>query len=89
MALGRFVLICKIHGLSTVEGTKHLPFMAYRLLAKLFFKSDNQEHVYPHTFLVLDWNIVSRSEYVVDSKTDLVSVKNDSLLFDMGPTKTN
>ena len=53
MALGIFVLICKIHGLSTVEGTKHLPLMAYCLLAKLFFESDNPEHVCAHTFLVL------------------------------------
>ena len=96
MALGIFVLICKIHGLSTVEGTTHLPFMAYRLLAKLLFRERQPgARVRPHlphpssSFLVLDWNLVSRSEYVVNSKIDLISVENDSLLFDMGPTKTD
>ena len=63
--------------------------MAYRLLARLLFESKNPEHVYAQTFLVLDWNLVSRSEYVVDSKIDLVSFEKDSLLFDMGPTKTD
>ena len=32
---------------------------------------------------------MSRAEYVVDSKIDLVSFEKDALLFDMGPTKTD
>ena len=76
-------------GLSTVEGKKHLPFMGYRLLARLLFESDHPEHVYAHTFLIIDWNLVSRSESVVNSKIDLVSFEKDSLLFDMGVTKTD
>ena len=76
-------------GLSTVEGKKNLPFAGYRLLAKLLFESDHPEHVYAHTFLVFDWNLVSRSEYVIGSKIDLVSFEKDSLLFNMGPTKTD
>ena len=32
---------------------------------------------------------MSRSEYVVDSKIDLVSFEKDALLFDMGKTKTD
>lgn len=63
--------------------------MAYGLLTKLLFESNNPEHLYAHTFLVLHWNIVSRIEYVVYTKTNLVLFKNDSLLFDMGPMKTD
>ena len=63
--------------------------MTYWLLVVILFESDHSEHVHAHTFLVLDWNLVSRSEYVVHSKIDLVSFENDSLLFDMGPTKTD
>jgi hypothetical protein len=76
-------------GLTTVEGKKHLPFMGYRLLAKLLFESDHPEHVYAHTFLIIDWNLMSRSETVIDSKIDLVAFEKDALLFDMGVTKTD
>jgi len=76
-------------GLSTVEGKKQLPFMGYRLLAKILFESDHPEHVYAHTFLIIDWNLVSWSETVIDSKINLVLFEKDSLLFDMGVTKTD
>ena len=66
-----------------------MPFMWYRLLAKILFESSNPEHLCVHTFLVLDWNLVSRSKYVVNSRFDLILFKNNSLLFDMGPTKTD
>ena len=76
-------------GLSTVEGKKHLPFAAYRLLAKILFESEKAEHIHAHTFLVLEWNLISRAEYVVDANIDLVSFTKDALLFDMTVTKTD
>ena len=76
-------------GLSMTEGKKHLPFAAYRYLAGILFTSASPEHVPAHTFLVMEWNLMSRSEYVVDSKIDLVSFEKDALLFDMGKTKTD
>ena len=66
-----------------------MPFMAYHLLAKILFESDSPEHMYAHSFLALNWNLVSRSNYVADSKINLVLFKNDSLLFEMAPTKTD
>ena len=76
-------------GLSTVEGKKHLPLAGYRLLSKILFESDKPEHIFAHTFLVFEWNLISRAEYVVDAKIDLVSFMKDALLFDMGVTKTD
>ena len=54
---------------------------------KILFKSDETEHVAAHAFLLLEWNLISRAEYIVDSNTDLVSFQQDSLLFDIGKTK--
>ena len=76
-------------GLSTTEGKKHLPFAAYRYLANILFRSSSAEHVPAHTFLLLEWNLMSRSEFVVGSKIDLVSFEKDALLFDMGKNKTD
>ena len=39
--------------------------------------------------MVLEWNLISRAEYVVDAKIDLVSFTEDALIFDMGITKTD
>ena len=60
-------------GLSMTEGKKHLPFAAYRYLANILFTSASPEHVPAHTFLLMEWNLMSCSEYVIDSKIDLVS----------------
>ena len=38
---------------------------------------------------MLAWNLISRAEIIVDAKIDLVSYKDDSLLFDMSITKTD
>ena len=76
-------------GLSTVEGKKHLPFAAYRKLAKILFESEKPEHIHAHTFLLLEWNLISRAEYVVDANIDLVSFSKDALLFNMSVTKTD
>ena len=37
-----------------------------------------------HTFLFLEWNLISQAEYVVDSNIYLVSFQEDALLFDIG-----
>ena len=75
--------------LSTMEGKKHLPFAAYRLLARILFESPKPENIYAHTFLVLEWNLISRVEFLVDAKIDIVSFTKDALIFSMGVTKTD
>ena len=76
-------------GLSTVEGKKPLPFKAYQYMAKILFESKNAEHIAAHTFLLLEWNLISRAEYVVGSMIDSVSFSGDAFLFDIGVTKTD
>ena len=42
-----------------------------------------------HAFLLLEWNLISRAEYVVGAKIDSMWCSNDALLFDIGITKTD
>ena len=79
----------KTLGLSTVEGKKHMPMGAFKKLAKVLYESPNGEHIPAHTFLIFDWNLVSRAEFVVGANIDLVSFSEDALLFHMGVTKTD
>ena len=74
-------------GLSTVEGKIHLPFAAYRLFARILFERPKLEHIYAHIFFVLEWNLISRAEFLVDAKIDIVSFTKDALVFAMGVTK--
>ena len=76
-------------GMAATEGKKPLPFKAYKYLAKILFESEKPEHVSAHTFLLLEWNLISRAEFVVDSKIDLILYAEDALKFDMGKTKTD
>ena len=69
------------------EGKWILDFCAYKYLAKLVFKSDELEDVVAHVFLLLEWNIISWSEHVVDSNIYLVSFWQDALMFDIGKNK--
>ena len=78
----------KRFGLDATEGKEPLPWRAYKYLAKILFESDEPDHVAAHTFLLLEWNIKSRAEYVVDSNIYLVYFQQDALLFDIGKTKT-
>ena len=76
-------------GLSATEGKKPLPFRAYCHLAKILFESENAEYIAAHSFLLLDWNLISRAEFVVGAKIDLVSAVEDALVFEIGKTKTD
>jgi len=76
-------------GLSASEGKKPLSFRAYRYLARVLFESGDPEHIAAHTFLLLEWNLISRAEFVVGAKVDLVSAREDALVFEIGKTKTD
>jgi hypothetical protein len=74
-------------GLRTTEGKKPLPLKGYMRLAEILFLSEKKEYVQAHTFLVLDWNMISRSESVIESMIDLLSQSKDSMNMDLGKTK--
>ena len=76
-------------GLAATEGKKPLPIRAYKYMAKILFESDKPEHIAAHLFLLIEWNLISRAEFVVDAKIDLVSFQEDAMLFDIGQTKTD
>ena len=76
-------------GLSMIEGKRPLSFAAYKFLAQVLFESNKPEHVAAHTFLILQWNLIARAEYVVEAKIDSIWSQQDSIMFDIGKTKTD
>ena len=76
-------------GLRTTEGKDPIPLVAYIHLASILNRSNDPEHVAAHLFLLLDWNLMSRADFVVTSNIELVGVWNDALCFQVGVTKTD
>lgn len=76
-------------GLKITEGKRHMTPEVYKFLAKTLFESPKPEHVFAHTFLVLDWNLMKRAENCVNANISHVSVRNDSLVFEFAKSKGN
>jgi hypothetical protein len=76
-------------GIRSSEGKDPLPFAAYVYLAEILHKSKDPEHIAARLFLLLDWNMISRADSVVSSNIELCGMRDDALVFDIGPTKTD
>jgi hypothetical protein len=79
----------RLLGLSSDEGKKPLPLAAYKYLEKVLFESKKPEHIGAHTFLLIQWNLISRAEFVIGSNIDSIWCHGDAILFDIGTTKTD
>jgi hypothetical protein len=79
----------RLLGLSSDEGKKPLPLAAFKYLAKVLFESKKTEHIGAHTFLLIQWNLISRAEFVIGSNIDSIWCHGDAILFDIGTTKTD
>ena len=75
----------KENGVSIMEGKRKMSFQVYEKICELFLKSEGNE--FAHCFLVLEWNLMARSQNVVDSHVENVYFDNDCLVFQFGKTK--
>jgi hypothetical protein len=76
-------------GLRMTEGKDPMSLAAYIQLAEILCKSPDPEHNAAHLFLLLDWNLISRADTVVNSNIELVGMGSNALRFEIGPTKTD
>jgi hypothetical protein len=71
---------------SMMEGKRKMSFQVYQKLCELMLKSGDGDE-FAHCFLVLEWNLMARSENVVDSHVENVYFENDCLVFQFAKTK--
>ena len=64
-----------------------MPLKPLIYLAQILSCSKNKELFACHLFLLLDWNMVSRAESVVNAHIDLFGIYEDALLVHLGPSK--
>ena len=68
-------------GESVVEGKKKMSFEVYELMCECFLKGEDSEYIFAHAFLTLEWNLMARSENVVEASFINVFWSYDSLIF--------
>jgi hypothetical protein len=68
-------------GRSLDEGKKGMSFEVYKKMCEILFKSDDDEYLFAHTFLTMEWNLLARSDNCFSMNVNHIEFKNDSLLF--------
>ncbi len=61
----------------------------YKLMCSLFLEGNDPEYSFAHYFLMLEWNLMSRSENVVDCHAKNIILTDDSLGFTFPKSKTD
>jgi hypothetical protein len=76
-------------GLRTVEGKDPMPHPAYVYLANVLHKSKDPKMIACHLFLLLEWNLISRADFVIEQNIEIIGLFNDAIRFEIGVTKTD
>jgi hypothetical protein len=71
------------------EGKEAMSFACYKLLCKKFFQGKKDEYHFAHLFLLLEWNLIARSDNIVGLHMNDFEFLGDSLLVYMKKTKTD
>ena len=64
-----------------------MSFEVYKFIAKGIFELSKKEHVFVHFFLILDWNLMKRSENCVKTKVAHIRFHEDALVFEFEKSK--
>ena len=76
-------------GDSLNQGKKRMGWKVYEVMCRLFLEGDDPEYSFAHCFLTLEWNLMSRSENVVDCHAENIVWNDDSLGFTFPKSKTD
>mmetsp|Transcript_13416 Transcript_13416/g.25176 ORF Transcript_13416/g.25176 Transcript_13416/m.25176 type:complete len:440 (-) Transcript_13416:928-2247(-) len=71
------------------EGKEAMSFACLKLLCKKFMEEDRDEYHFAHLFLLLEWNLIARSDNVVSLHMNDFEFLGDALLVYMKKTKTD
>ena len=68
-------------GIRAEEGKAVMSFDCYHKLCELMLKSEDDESICGHLFLKLEWNLMARSDNVVNLYTNHLEWRDDCLLY--------
>ena len=68
-------------GTKADEGKSPMSFQVYEKLCELMMESEDDEFIFGHCFLTLEWNLMARSDNVVHSHVNHLEWRDDCLLY--------
>jgi hypothetical protein len=68
-------------GDSGIIGKKKMDFKVFKKICALFLKEEAEEFLFAHCFLVLEWNLMSRSDNIVHAHLFHITWEDDCLAF--------
>ena len=68
-------------GRSLDEGKKGMSYEVYKRICEILFKSDDDDYLFAHAFLTMEWNLLACSDNCFTLHVQHIEFKNDSLLF--------
>ena len=71
------------------EGKEAMSFACYKLLCKKFFEGKKDEYLFALLFLTLEWNLIARSDNIVNLSLSDFEWTDDSLVVYLKKTKTD
>ena len=74
-------------GVSLEEGKKAMNMDVYRLMTQILMKSGSDDATFAHVFLVLEWNLMARSDNCKNLRLVHIEWRHDCLVFFFGKTK--
>ena len=71
------------------EGKKGMQFEVYKKMCEILYKSDDDEHLFAHAFLTMEWNLLARSDNCFSMHVSHIAFQNGCLLFFFSKSKGN
>jgi hypothetical protein len=71
------------------EGKEAMGFQCYKLLCKKFFEGDKDEYLFALVFLILEWNLIARSDNIVNLAIGDLEWSDDCLIVFLKKSKTD
>ena len=88
--INRTVVAQKVESGETLEeGKEAMSFACYNLLCQKFFEGKKNEYIFAHLFLTLEWNLIARSDNIVNLSVGDMEWSDDSLVVYLKKTKTD
>ena len=71
-------------GESLNEGHRPMSFSVYENMCNNLYEGDDDEYLFAHAFLTMEWNLMARADNCVNMHVNHVQWQDDCLLFFFG-----
>jgi len=78
-----------LQGKTLDEGKRVMTFEVYEKMCEILYKGKDDEFLFAHSFLTMEWNLMTCSDKCVNMNINNVQFQDDALIFYFGKSKRN